>query len=247
MSSTSHARPDTPKVFREHLLELRSRLLACILWLIGGTVLGYLVHATVLRLLIAPLNQPVFYNSPSGGFDFVLQMSFLFGFVVTVPIFLYHVLRFVEPILPERSPRQLLLLLLASCALLICGMAFAYFVSLPAALYFLDSFTPDSIQALISTSEYFSFVTRYLLGFGVLFQLPLILLVINTVQPLRLRQLLGYEKWVILASFIVAAFLTPTPDIFNQLLMAVPLIILYQISILAVWVVNKKHSPQKRS
>ncbi len=90
------------------------------------------------------------------------------------------------------------------------------------------------MHALISANEYFSFVTRYLLGFGLLFQLPLVLLVINSVQQVPTKTLLRLEKWVLLLSFIVAAILTPTPDVFNQLLMAVPLIILYQLSVVLV-------------
>lgn len=233
---------DTPKVFSDHLAELRSRGLSCIGFLILGTIIGYFVHGYILDILIKPLNQPVFYSSPAGGFDFVLKMSFLFGFVVSVPIFIYHVIRFVQPIMPEQSPKKLVAMLLASCVLLAIGMAFAYFVSLPAALYFLNAFTTDNVQALISTKEYFDFVTRYLLGFGILFQLPLIMLIINSVQKITTKRLMSYQKWVFLVSFIVAAILTPTPDFFNQLIMAVPLILLYQLTIGLLYLVNKKTS-----
>lgn len=123
------------------------------------------------------------------------------------------------------------------------GMSFAYFVSLPAALYFLDTFSNAGVQSLISTIEYFSFVTRYIFGFGLLFQLPLILLVINTIQRISIKTLMKYQKWVVLGSFVIAAVLTPTPDIFNQLLMAVPLIILYQLTIVLLWIVNKRSTP----
>lgn len=231
---------DAPRLFSEHLSELRWRILSSIAFLILGTIIGYLVHSYILEILIRPLNQTIFYSSPAGGFDFVLKLSFLFGFVVSVPIFLYHVLRFIEPVLPEQSPKKLLLMLLSSCVLLLLGMAFAYFVSLPAALYFLNAFTTENIQALISTTEYFDFVARYLLGFGILFQLPLILLVINSVQPLSTKKLMGYQKWVFLASFIIAGILTPTGDFFNQLIMAVPLLLLYQFSLGVLYLVNRK-------
>lgn len=229
---------DPAKTFGEHLAELRLRFLFSIGFLVVGTVVGYLLHQHILAILIRPLDQTLFYSSPAGGFDFVLKLSFLFGFVVSVPVIVYQVLRFIEPVLPAQSPKKMAAMLLASCALLIVGMLFAYFVSLPAALYFLNAFTTDEIQALISTTEYFSFVTRYLLGFGILFQLPLIMLVINSVQRLSMRKLMSVQKWVFLASFIVAAILTPTPDLFNQLIMAVPLILLYQVSIGLVWAVN---------
>lgn len=226
--------------FSEHLSELRARLLSSAVLFIVGTIVGYLLHERILAVLVAPLGQPVFYSSPAGGFDFLIKLSFLFGLAISIPVLVFHTLRFVEPALPPQSPRKMLLVLTSSCLLLIAGVMFAYFISLPAALYFLGSFTSEGVQALISASDYFSFVTRYLLGFGLLFQLPLVLLVINSVQRIPIGRLLGLEKWVVLLSFVVAAVLTPTPDVFNQLLMALPLIVLYQITVVLVWLVNSR-------
>lgn len=231
--------PTKRQAFSEHLQELRSRVLISLIALIAGSVCGYLLHSTILAVLITPLNQPVFYSSPAGGFDFVLKISLFFGFVVSLPIFVSNVLRFIAPVFPHQSTKFLFMLFAASCVLLVTGMSFAYFVSLPAALYFLSGFTTDTIHALISTDEYLSFVLRYLLGFGLLFQLPLILLTINSVQKIPLQTLMRFQKWVILLSFLAAAVLTPTPDVFNQLLMAVPLIVLYQISIGLLVFVNR--------
>jgi len=226
--------------FSEHLSELRARLLSSVVLFIIGTIVGYLLHERMLAVLVAPLGQPVFYSSPAGGFDFIIKLSFLFGLAVSIPVLVFHTLRFIEPVLPPQSPQKTLLVLVSSCLLLMAGGLFAYFVSLPAALYFLGSFTSEGVQALISASDYFAFVTRYLLGFGLLFQLPLVLLVINSAQRIPTRKLLGLEKWVVLLSFIIAAVLTPTPDIFNQLLMALPLIVLYQITVVLVWLVNSR-------
>lgn len=231
---------DKLQPFSAHLSELRARLLSSAILFIIGTIFGYLLHEQILAVLVAPLGQPVFYSSPAGGFDFLIKLSFLFGLALSIPALVFHTLRFVEPALPPQSPRKMLLVLVSSCLLLMAGVLFAYFVSLPAALYFLGSFTSEGVQALISASDYFAFVTRYLLGFGLLFQLPLVLLVINSVQRIPIRRLLGLEKWVVLASFIVAAVLTPTPDLFNQLLMALPLIVLYQFTVVLVWLVNSR-------
>lgn len=237
-------RHDPPKrqAFSEHLQELRSRVLLSLIALLIGSICGYMLHSTILTLLITPLGQPVFYSSPSGGFDFVVKISLFFGFVVSLPIFVSNGLRFIAPILPQQSTRFLLVLFAASCTLLIMGMLFAYFVSLPAALYFLSSFTPERIHALISTDEYLSFVIRYLLGFGLLFQLPLIMLTVNSIKRISFKTLMGFQKWVVLLSFLAAAILTPTPDVFNQLLMALPLIALYQITIGVLVIVNRRGS-----
>lgn len=231
--------------FSEHLQELQFRLLSFMAFFMFGTIAGYFLHETILGILIRPLGQPVFYSSPAGAFDFIIRLSLLFGFAVSIPVLVYQAFRFIEPIIPEQSPRRTLIVLTGSGWLLLTGVLFAYFVSLPAALHFLSSFTTEGVHALISTNEYFSFVTRYLVGFGLLFQLPLVLLVINSVQRIPVKTLLRHEKWVLLLSFVVAAILTPTPDVFNQLLMAVPLLILYQFSVVLVWLVNSHTSQAK--
>ncbi|MDQ3008826.1 MAG: twin-arginine translocase subunit TatC [bacterium] len=235
---TKHS-TDVPKTFGEHILEVRSRLLSSTLFLLVGSIIGYYFNQEIFEVLIKPLNQPVFYSSPSGGFDFVFKTSLLFGFLFSLPVFTYNLIRFLEPLFSERSVAVLLSMFLFSCLLLSTGIAFGYFVSLPAALYFLNAFATDNVQALISADEYFSFVARYLLGFGLLFQLPLFLIAINEVHPLTARQLLSYEKWIIVLSFVVAAILTPTPDLLNQTVMAIPIIILYQVSVIAIWLANR--------
>jgi len=123
---------------------------------------------------------------------------------------------------------------------MVTGVSFAYFVSLPAALYFLGEFGSAQVQSLISTDAYFSFVTRYLLGFGILFQLPLILLLVNAISPMSPRHLMWYQRYVIVLSFVLAAIITPTPDPLNQAIMAVPVILLYQVSVLGIWFINRR-------
>ncbi len=229
-----------PTTFSDHFTELRGRIFIVFLIFMLGSLLGYFFHQDILDFLIKPLGQPIFYTSPSGGFEFVFQISLFFGFLVSIPVFVYQTIRFIEPILPKKYPNMIALVLLSSIVLMSLGITFAYVVSLPAALYFLNKFTTDQIQSLISTREYFTFVTRYLLGFGLIFQLPLVMIAVNAVQEISTKAFLAKEKWVILTSFIVAAILTPTPDIFNQLVMALPIIVLYQITVLIIWWINRK-------
>lgn len=226
--------------FSSHLNELRNRLLLILGFLLLGTIVGYFLHDHILILLVRPLDKPLYYSSPAGGLDFTLRLSFLFGLIASVPILVHQLLEFARPALPLNFKRRLKAVLLASCLLVFAGMAFAYFVSLPAALYFLDTFSNSDVHSLISTTEYFSFVSRYILGFSFLFQLPLVMLVINKIQVIPLKTLMHYQKWVVLSSFVVAAILTPTPDVFNQLLMAIPLILLYQVSVALIWLVNRR-------
>lgn len=224
--------------FIAHFQELRMRIIWSVILLVIGSVVGYSLRVPILSLLLAPLNQPLYYTSPAGGFSFTFSLSLFFGFVVFLPFFIFQILAFIAPAIPVKAKFSALTTLLLSCLLMVLGMFFAYFVSLPAALHFLSKFGSGEVSSLISTSEYFSFVARYLIGFGILFQLPLIMVFINKIIRLELKKLFGFGKWVILISFIIAAILTPTPDVVNQVVMAVPIILLYLVSILIIWVVN---------
>lgn len=228
--------------FSEHIQELRGRLAWSVAALLVGTTIGYLIKDQLLQVLVAPLGQTLYYTSPGGGFSLMIQLCLGFGIVFAVPVLIFHLIRFLSPIIPSYSLRFLVIVLLSSCLLVSLGVAFAYFVSLPAALYFLSEFSNEQIQALISTDTYMSFVTLYLAGFAVLFQLPLLLLIINSATPLPPKKLLAGTKWVILGSFIIAALITPTPDPFNQTIMAGPVVFLYLASIVPIRTINRNRA-----
>lgn len=161
------------------------------------------------------------------------------GALTSIPFFLYQILKFVEPAMPDFPKKILFILIADSFLLMVLGIGFAYFISLPASLSFLGGFGQDNIKPIITTQEYFSFVSQYTIGFGILFQLPLAMLLLNHVSPLSRKQLLQSQRYVIVVSFIAAAIITPTPDPLNQFLMALPIIILFYVSILLVEYVNK--------
>lgn len=239
---------DTKKPIADHVGELRQRLIWCVLALIAGGILGYKYQQEIIYWLVKPLEQQLFYTSPAGGFDFLIKICLFFGFIVAVPVIVYNFMRFVSPALPHRAAFKTGRIIITSILLALAGIAFAYFVSLPAALHFLSQFTTDQIQSLISAQEYFNFVMLYLAGFALLFQMPLIIAMVNKITPLKPAALMKKQRVVILVSFIIAAVLTPTPDPINQALMAVPIIGLYQTSIGVVWQDNKRSSrKQKRA
>jgi len=224
--------------FREHLTELRSRLLWILISLFLGSLIGYWYKDLLLSLLLQPLHKPVFYSSPTGAFEFVFKICLFFGMVVSLPVILYHGIKFLEPMLPPKKHLSLARMVLASCILMILGISFAYFLSLPTALHFFNEFSSKQVQSLISTDEYLSFIMNYLLGFGIIFQLPLLLFLVNQITPLTVSWLLQQERYVIIISFVIGLLLTPDP--LNQTIMALPLIFLYQISIICIWMVNRK-------
>ncbi|MDZ7786481.1 MAG: twin-arginine translocase subunit TatC [Candidatus Saccharibacteria bacterium] len=235
------AHPSTiRKPFIEHVYEFRRRLLWCALFFAMGGVVGYALYDSLLLLIQEPLGQTLYFTSPTGGFNFVFKVCAAFGFVVALPMIVYQLLKFVAPVAKRDYRRAVFTYLVWSANLAYIGVLFGYLVSLPAALHFLTRFGGESIQALITADEYFNFALAYIVGFALLFQLPLIILFINKIKPLKPSGMMKAQRWVILVSFIVAAILTPTPDPMNQFIMAVPVILLYQISILMVWFLNRK-------
>jgi len=230
---------DTAKPFIEHINELRVRLMWVVLSLSVASIVGYVIHEQLLAVIRKPLGQTLYYTSPVGGLNFLMKLCLTFGVVVTLPVIMYQLLKFFHPILEKAHKTATARYVIWSIMLAYSGVAFAYFVSLPAALHFLANFGGKDITSLITADEYYSFALSYLLGFALLFQLPIIVLFTNRIKPLKPGGMMKFQRWIILISFIVAAILTPTPDPINQAIMAAPAIILYQVSLIMVWAINR--------
>lgn len=216
----------------EHIRELRRRVMWSVAFVLLGAGLGYLLYDQLLYVLQLPYGGDLYYTTPTGALSFLIKVCLAFGFVIGLPVATYHLLAFIAPVARLHTRRMIAAYLFASLLLAVAGVGFAYFVSLPAALHFLTSFgNPSSVQALITANEYFNFVLAYVAGFAFLFQIPLLIMAINRMTPLKPLKLLGGIKYVVLLSFIVAAILTPTPDPVNQAIMAGPMVVLYLFSI----------------
>lgn len=227
------------QTFRDHLSELRRRLLYCLIFLAAGMVVGWVFNESLIKVIQHPLGQKLYYNDPVGGLNFVMSVSLFVGILAAVPVFMHQLMHFIRPASVKISAWLIIRYVIISTILAICGVSFAYFLSLPAALHFLMQIGPSSVSALISADKYFNFVMTYLASFALIFQLPLILLFINRITPMSGGKLLKLERPVIIISFIAAAILTPTPDLVNQLVMALPIIVLYQVAALCVMAQNK--------
>lgn len=235
------------KTVYDHVQELRLRVMWSVCAIIVGGSIGYHLREPIIDILVRPLGQQLYYTNPAGGFDFLIKICLFFGFLITIPVVIYNFIKFVSPAIPSGVTYSAARWVSVSALLAVAGVSFAYFVSLPAALYFLSSFNSEYVQSLISAQEYFSFVMLYTAGFAALFQMPLIIYIINKMTPLKPAALMKKQRIVILASFIIAAILTPTPDPINQTLMAAPIIGLYQASIGVVWQSNKRAKRSGRS
>ena len=242
LSKVEKASP--PQTLQTHITEIRKRLMWISGVLIIGMGIGWQYHQKIINILVRPLeHETLIYTSPTGGFEFIMKICFFLGVLVATPVIIYHILRFIQPVTSVKRLSSVVLYMVFSVLLLALGVSFAWLISLPSALYFLDNVGDQHIQALLSTNEYMSFVMIYLAGFGLLFQIPLLLVFINNnITPLKPNKLMKAQKYIIIGSFIVAAILTPTPDPMNQVLMALPMILLYQVGIGLIWAFNLRRS-----
>ena len=236
---------DTESSLMEHLLELRTRLLRAI----AGLVVVLLVLLPFANRLYAWLAAPLLEKLPTGGqliavqvaspFFTPLKLAFFVALVATAPWLLYQAWAFVAPGLYRREKRLAFPLLASALALFYAGCAFAYFIVLPAVFTFLNKVTPPGVAMMTDINAYLDFVLVIFLAFGASFELPValvILVLLGWVTPAQLREWRGYA---IVGIFVAAAVLTP-PDVVSQLLLALPMIALYELGILAARMIAPK-------
>lgn len=228
--------------FTEHLRELRRRVFWIGASIALGATLAYSVQQQIVAILLKPAgDQQFIYTTPGGGFNFLIQICIYSGILLSIPVIIYNVLKFIEPVVHASSTRYIMRGSAAAGLLAFGGVAFGYFFGLPTALQFLaHQFTTDQVTAMIAIQSYTGFVTKFLVASALIFQAPLLMLFINRIRPLKPSNLLKSEKWVILGSFIIGAVISPTPDIRSMLLMAIPMILTYQIGIALIWHVNRR-------
>jgi sec-independent protein translocase protein TatC len=218
----------------EHVRELRGRLLWTFAVFLVGAVIGYLIRSEVIGYLQRPLHEALYYTTPTGSFEFVMKVCGIVGLIAALPVLVFNFLRFIEPALPRRLTKRMMVAAVSlSYALAIGGAAFAYYISLPAALNFFATVSASSLKPLIGADQYFRFVFAYLATFSVVFQLPLLLFITDNITPLRPDMLRKARKWVVAGAFGVA-LLTPAPDPLSQAILAVPIIVLYEASVIVI-------------
>lgn len=230
--STDHKRP-----FLEHVYEIRRRLFYIFGSILIFSTLAYFVQQRIVHFLLKPAHSQQFiYTSPGGGITFLFTICTYVGIIVSLPIILYQIMRFLEPVISTHTNRLILKASIVSFILATAGFMFGYIVGLPTALHFLgDQFNTKQIHALFTIQEYMSFLTIYLGGSALLFQLPLLVWFIDKIKPRGPKQFLHYERHVIAGSFIIAMLMAPVPNLIYQSLIALPIIAMYQLAIIIVW------------
>jgi sec-independent protein translocase protein TatC len=225
----------------EHLRELRRRLFYVALSVIIWSSAAYAVQQHIVNVLLKPSRgQDLVYTSPIGGIDFLFRVCLYTGLILSIPVIVYQLLKFLAPLMTDSSSRFIMLGCLISGILALSGILFGYFMGLPLALHFLlHQFMTPQIKPLITVQSYMSFVMVYMVGAALMFQVPLFLIFINRIKPLKPSRLFHYERWVILLAFIVAGLMNPTPNLLDQLMVAGPIILMYQVGIGIIALTNR--------
>lgn len=233
------------QAFLSHILELRNRIFCSVAVLLLGAGFGYAIHNYLAEILRLPLGEQLYYTTPGGGFEFAIKISLYFGLLIAIPVIVYNTLRFIEPALPrEVSRRATLGIMTVSSMLAVAGVLFCYYLVLPNALHFFAGYGGETVKALISASSYLTFVLNCLATFALIFQLPLIILVINRITPLTPSGLMKLQRWVIAGSFGIAVLLPFAYDPMTQLVLALPIIGLFYLSVALVWLANYRRMPR---
>ncbi len=227
----------------EHLQELKRRLIYVAVSIALGSALAYSVEPHLIAVLLRPSHGEHFvYTSPMGGVNFIFTVCIYVGIAISIPVIVYNLLQFLLPLMRSTTSRFIYACSIASGLVALCGILFGYYAGLPAALNFLlHQFHSNQVSALISIQSYFSFVTAYMVGAAIMFQLPLILIIINRITPLKPSQMFKAERAVILFAFIAAFIMNPTPNVIDQLLVIIPIVIMYQMGIGMVWLINRRN------
>jgi len=223
----------------DHLQEFRKRLIFALIAVAIGSTVSYFYAAELVHYITAPAGK-LYYMSPGEAFFSYLRVSFFAGFLLALPAVLYQVWAFIAPALSKEERIASLIIIPSSVLLFFIGLIFSYLLVLPAGIKFFLGFATEDLQPMLSLGQYLSFVISFLLPFGFIFELPLVILLLAKFGIIGSEFLTARRKHVLVLSFVVGAIISPTPDVFSQTMIAVPIILMYEISLLIVKYILRK-------
>ncbi len=238
--------------FTEHLDELRKRLVICIIAIGIGFAIAYPFAEQIFLFLSQPLlaimpeDNSFIFTSLTEGFFTYLKLAFFAGMFIACPVILYQIWGFVAPGLYATEKRYVFPFVIFSSIFFLSGAAFGYYAVFPLAFKFFLGYDTEYVRMLPSIKLYLSFSCKFLLAFGIVFEMPIFIFFLARMGIVNHQQLSRNRKYVVVVGFIIAAFLTP-PDIVSQVLMAVPLLCLYEISILVARFFGKKKEGEEEN
>jgi len=234
-------RPPTPEAAQEtfisHLVELRNRLLHAIVAVVVALVCLFPWAKDIYAVLAAPLlkalpaGATMIATDVTGTFLVPLKVTLMAAFLVALPYVLWQMWAFIAPGLYHHEKKLAVPVILSSFLFFLIGMAFAYFFVFPVAFGFFAGYTPPGVQMMTDIDKYLSFVLTMFIAFGITFETPVIVIVLVRLRLVTLEKLKAIRSYVIVGAFVVGAIFTP-PDVVSQLLLAIPLWLLYELGIL---------------
>ena len=226
----------------EHLDELRSRIIRIGIAFFVAAVVAWFFRERIFEALLRPagdaLDGKLNFTSVTEALFSDVKLALYVAFLLTIPILLYQAWAFVAPAVGEMGKAFTYILISLASALFLAGVAFGYFVVLPIGTSFLLSWDPERYEAIITSGNYLSFVTRFLLAFGIVFEFPAATYVGAKLELVDAPLLKRYRRHAIVINTLLAAALTPGQDPFSMVLMAVPMVVMYELSILIARYVN---------
>lgn len=222
-----------------HLEELRKRLIYSIAAVAVGSGVAYFYIDEIMHYLTAPAGK-LYYMQPAEAFFTYLKIAVFGGFLLALPVIFYEIWRFILPALTVRERKALLLIVPLSVVLFVVGIAFSFTLVLPAAIRFFIGFGSENLEPLLSLGKYLDFVLAFILPFGFVFELPLVIVVLAKLGFVSSAFLWKQQRIVVFLSFVIGAVISPTPDVFSQTMIAVPMILLYEISYVIVRFILRK-------
>lgn len=242
--------PEDEKLpFTAHLEELRKRLIICFSAVGIGFVISYIFSKSLFEILMQPLlaamppEEKLIYTALPEAFFTYLKVAFLTGILLAVPVIMYQLWIFIAPGLYKKEKRLLMPIVFLSSLFFLGGALFGYFVVFPFGFKFFMGFSSDYVRPLPSMKEYLGFSAKLLFAFGIVFELPLFITFLARLGIVDTKFLKAKRKYAILLFFVFAAILTP-PDVITQVMMAGPLIVLYEVSIVGAKLFGKKKTKE---
>ncbi len=221
-----------------HLEELRARILRAIAAVAVGSIISYWFIDEIMAYITLPVGK-LYYLQPAEAFLMYVKITVFSGFLLALPVIFYQIWRFILPALTVKERVVIGILVPSSVLLFFAGLAFAFFLVLPAAVRFFMGMGSDALAPMFTLHQYFDFMLSILLPFGAVFELPLVLVVLARFGIVTSAFMRSKRKHIILWAFVLGALLTP-PDVFTQTMIALPLILLYELSYYVVKYVLRK-------
>lgn len=249
-------REDEKMPLTEHLGELRRRISVSLAALLAAFAVAFNYSEEIFKLIMFPLKYSLSFSmknpylniiphekisqgtklvflAPAEAFWMSMKVSFVAGLIPALPVIFYQLWKFISPGLMAKEKKYVLPFIISATGLFLMGATFCFFIVLPFAMEFLLTYKlGDVLMPMLSVGQYVDFCLKFILAFGIVFELPIVIIFSTRMGIVTPKTLAKNRRYAILTAFIVAAVLTPTPDAFNQILMVIPIIILYEIGIL---------------